>query len=427
MISAHRIVYNKLSSEDVDVIPYLSFNEDNGTVSTFLDREGIYSEHYDGHRTIHRAKNNNVFTPRFTLLKYDYGEFDDVENRKILSWLTSSDKPSWFQIYKDDSNVLSWQIFGYVSTVEQYKLSNGRVIGYEFEVESTHPYAWSHKFIYPERYDTLQEIANNDESNDYMDVDGQAEFTITCDTDDYNKPLYPQITLTFKEGDKQYLSLNFDPLQNNTYSMIPNVIYSWVEKYIKATEYNENTKYYLDKNGTEANPQPTEDEVLNEEYYVAADKEHLYVNLNGTEDNGKYEVQLLNSNDLALPEGLKDYAYYYFTDGTIKKLGKNTEGVDEWIFVSQTSKAVRIKNTYISNGTPIDKETIIVGGVPGETIVMNGTNKLISGKSGSTTNPIGDKFNWEWLPLVYGENKINVIGNCSIKFEWFEPRKVGSL
>ena len=427
MISAHRIVYNKLSSEDIDVIPYLSFNEDDGTVSTFLDREGVYSEHYDGHRTIHRAKSNNVFTPRFTLMKSDYGEFDDAENRKVLSWLTSSDKPGWFQIYKDDSNVLSWQIFGYVTTVEQYKIGNGRVVAYEFEVESSHPHAWSHKFIYPERYETIQEIANNNENNDYMDVDGQAEFTITCDTDDYSKPVYPQKTLEFKDGDRRYLSLNFNPLENNTYTMLPNVIYSWVERYIKATEYNANTKYYLDKNGTEANPQPTEDEVLNGEYYVEVNKEHLYVNLNGTKDSGKYEVQLINSNDLALPEGLRDYKYYYFTDGTIKKIVKNEENNDEWAFVSQTSKAVRIKNTYISNGAPIEKETIITGGVPGETIVLNGTNKVISGRSELTTNPIGDNFNWQWLPLIYGDNKIEVIGNCTMKFEWFEPRKVGSL
>lgn len=390
MIDAHRIVYNNLSSEEFDVTLHLSFDGDNGAISSFLSREGVYTEHYDGHRTIHRVKNNEVFTPRFTLIKKDFSDFDSSENRRILSWLTASEKPGWFEVYKDDSNVLEWRIFGYVAPVEQYKLGNGRVVGYEFEVESSHPHAWSRKFTYPEIHETIEEINNNLEINDYLQVSGTENFTITCNTDDYNKPLYPKVTITFK-GKNSYFPINVNPLEDNTYHMVPNVIYSWID--------------------TEG-------------------AEHLYVNLNNIEDNGRYAIQALVGNPE--PSGaFTEYAYYYFVDdGYIKKLISTIEnGVAfyEWKPISQIGMAVKINNTYTHNGTLTTKEAIIAGGTMDETIVLDGTNKIISGTKGATTRIVGDDFNWEWIPFTYGENNVTVMGNCTIKFEWLEPRKVGSL
>ena len=69
MISAHRLFLNGFSTEDFDVIPYLSFDGDDGATPSYLNQDGVYTEHYDGHRTIHRAKYNEVLTPRFTLIK----------------------------------------------------------------------------------------------------------------------------------------------------------------------------------------------------------------------------------------------------------------------------------------------------------------------------------------------------------------------
>ena len=84
-------------------------------------------------------------------------------------------------------------------------------------------------------------------------------------------------------------------------------------------------------------------------------------------------------------------------------------------------------NTYIADGVTTTKEAIIAGGAMDEVVVLDGTNKLISGTKGATARIVGDHFNWEWIPFVYGENNITVSGNCTIKFEWLEPRKVGSL
>lgn len=381
MIDAHKIVYNNLSSEEFDVIVNASFDSDDGATASFLSREGVYTEHYDGHHTIHRAKYNEVFTPRFTLIKNDYGDFDATENRKILSWLTASEKPSWLEVYKDDSNVMEWRVFGCVTSIEQYKLGNGRIVGYEFEIESSHPYAWSRKFTYPEVYATTEEIGKNDENNDYLVVSGTEEFTLTCNSDEYNKLLYPKVTITFDEGNI-YFPVTTDPMVAN-YTMIPNVLYSYNGK--------------------------------------------LYININNgdSSDQGKYEItQSLSANTQA--SGALAGGYYYFsTDKTVRKViaiqnSDNTYS-DAWKTVSSVGAAVTIKHQQAS------KETIIAGGAPGETIMLDGTNKVISSDTSNQLKIIGDDFNWEWPSLVTGENVMTITGNCKIKFEWLEPRKVGSL
>ena len=391
MIDAHKIVYNILSSEEFDVTPHLSFGTDNGAISSFLGREGVYTEYYDGHRAIHRVKHNEVLTPRFTLVKKDFSDFSPSENRRILSWLTASDKPGWLEVYKDDSNIVEWKIFGYTTSVEQYKLGNNRVVGYEFEVESSHPYAWSRKWIYPEVHSTTEEINNNNEDNDYLAVSGTEEFTITCNSDDYNKVIYPRITIVFS-GKNPYFPVSINPTTDNAYHMVPNVIYSL-----------NNTQYF--------------------------------VSLNGAEDKGRFPIGIITdsippkvtSNNL---QNFQDYDYYYFpNDGDyLRKLQVKDDGTTiEWVTVAHIGMAVKISNKYVLNGKVNTAESIIAGGTKGETIVLNGANKIISGTTGSTTRIIGDDFNWEWIPLADGDNDITVMGNCHIKFEWLEPRKVGSL
>lgn len=431
MIDAHRIVYNNLSSEEFDVTLHLSFDNESGASNSFLNREAISTEVYDGSRKfIHGSKYTDSATPRFTLIKKDFGDFSHEENRRILSWLTGNSKPSWLEVYQDDSNVISYRYFCVPTTVEQYKLSNGRIVGYEFEIFSDAPYAWSRKFTYPEVYATTEEISNNDENNDYLVISGTKDFTITCNTDEYNKPIYPRVTVTFK-GKNPYFPIDVNPLEESTYHMVPNVIYSWLEQYRKATDYKEGTTYYSDKNGTEANPQPKNaTEIVNGEYYTYVNQTHLYVNLNGVDDNGRYATQAL----LGSPEPSGDfveYIYYYFVDdGYIKKLINTTNNgitVYSWKPIAKVGMAVKISNTYNLNGISTTKEAIVAGGVLDETIILDGTNKIVSGTKGATARIIGDDFNWEWIPLVYGDNTITVSGNCTIKFEWIEPRKVGSL
>ena len=387
MIDAHKIVYNNLSSEEFDVTLHISFDSDNGATSSFLNREGVYTEHYDGRHTIHRAKYNEVFTPRFTLIKNNYGDFDATENRRILSWLTSSEKPGWLEVYKDDSNVVEWRVFGYITSIEQYKLGNGRIVGYEFEIESSHPYAWSRKLVYPEVYATTAEIGNNDENNDYLTVSEAKTFKITCNTDEYNKPIYPKVTITFK-GYNQYFPIDVNPLDRITYPMVPNVIYIWKDT----------------------------DKV-----------EHLYVNLNGTEDNGRYAIKALKSDEISQSNPPTEYKYYYLPNGYINKLDVDKDNNYVWKAIAKIGMAVKINNTYVLDGVSTTKEAIVAGGTMDEQIILDGTNKIVSGTRGTTTRIVGDHFNWEWIPFVYGENNITIMGNCTVKFEWLEPRKVGSL
>ena len=384
MISAHRLIFNGFSTEDFDVIPYLGFDSDDGATPSFLNTSGVYTEHYDGHRTIHRAKYNEVLTPRFTLIKKDESDFNAAENRKILSWLTASEKPGFIEIYKDDSNVLEWKIFGCIASVEQYKLGNGRIVGYEFEVESSHPYAWSRKFTYPEVYSTIEELNNNDETNDYLAVSGTETFTIECNSDEYNKLIYPKVTITFDEGNI-YFPVTTDPMASN-YTMIPNVLYSY--------------------NGD------------------------LYININqgDTSDKGKYVIL----ENLLTDTGASGYmvgAHYYFPqDRTVRKVVVDDSGVNyTWKTVSLVGAAIKIDNSYVLNGEAVPKEVIVAGGSPGETIILDGMNKVISSATNNQLKIIGEDFNWEWPSFITGENVITVTGNIKIKFEWLEPRKVGSL
>ena len=185
MIDAHRVVFNGMDSLDFDITPHLSFDGDVGGSANFLNRDSIHSEHYDGSfRRIHSYKYNEVLSPTFTFIKQDFSDFDEAENRQILAWLTVSNKPGWIEIYKDDSNVVSYRLFGNFIETEVYKLGNSRVVGYVATFESSAPYAYSRKFIYPEVYATAEEINHNDESNDYLTIDGVKTFKITCNTDE---------------------------------------------------------------------------------------------------------------------------------------------------------------------------------------------------------------------------------------------------
>lgn len=378
MINAHRLVYNNLSSEDFDVIPGLSFGGDDGATTSFLGKEGVYTEHYDGHHTIHRAKYNEVFVPRFTLVKKDYSDFSEEENRRILSWLTVSEKPSWLEVYKDDSNVLTWKCFGNITSLEQYKLGNGRVVGYEFEMETTHPYAWSQKFIHPTVYATTAEINNNDETNDYLRVYGTESFTLTCNTDEYNKPIYPTVTVRFS-GSDIYIPINTDPMKDS-YVMIPNAIYFY------------NDGYYVNL--------PSEGK-----------KVQLAANNPVTSSMDNTEIDKLAS------------GYYYFAqDGVIAEIKDKVLRI-----VTEVGAAVKIENATTNTST------VIAGAAIGETIMLDGTNKVISayttinGALVQETKIMGNHFNWEWLSLKYGDNNISITGDCEVKIEWIEPRKVGDL
>lgn len=87
---------------------------------------------------------------------------------------------------------------------------------------------------------------------------------------------------------------------------------------------------------------------------------------------------------------------------------------------------VTIKNIYVDN-TQQSREAIlqIKNNGAGETIIIDGANRVISS---SLTRIFGEDFvGWNWLPLYNETNTITVTGNCTVKFEWREPRKVGEF
>ena len=379
MINAHRIIFNGLSSEEFDVIADLSFEGSDGTTSSFLNRDGVYTEHYDGrYRRIHSYKYNEVMTPRFTLIKRDCSDFTPEENRRILSWLTASDKPSWLEVYHDDSNVLAWQVFGNPISVEQYKMGSGRIVAYEFDFESNAPYAWSRKMEITKQISTPNPL------------------TITCNSDEYNKLIYPKVIINFN-GENIYFPTSNKPRDDDF--MFSNVVYTFKE---------------ADNKG-----------VLEDKHYVSIVTDDI--------QERAYVVTVSADSDLTkLPTTFPGIKYYHVVDGrdhTIRTIEDN-----QWKVITKTGAAVKIDTIYTFGGEIITKSVEIKNASLGEEITLDGINKVISvvwynddGDRIDDVRVIGDDFNWEWLPLAYGENNVIITGNCDVQIQWIEPRKVGSL
>ena len=392
MIDAHRIVFNGFDSLDFDVTTHLSFDSDNGTTSSFLNRDSVYSEHYDGsYRRIHSYKYNDVVTPTFTFIKQNFEDFTPEENRRMLSWLTASDKPGLLKVYQDDSNVLSYQLFGNFTETDVYKLGNGRVVGYVATFESSAPYAYSREFVYPEVYETTEEIGNNNENNDYLDVNGTQLITITCNSDEYNKLIYPKVVIDFKDKTDIYIPVSKKPESGE--HMIPNTIYTFKED-------GEQKQFVSISAGS----------VVERAYIMS-------VNVNADLDGLQQEASL------------KNIRYFHVVDGRYHTIRTIENG--KWKIITKTGAAVNINTPYITN-----VEGIIIKGVSlDEEITLDGTNKVVSvakyqddgTKIDDGVRIMGDDFNWEWLPLVYGDNDITITGNCRVQIRWIEPRKVGSL
>ena len=180
MISLNRFTYNGYSSKDFDVLVDVAFDSDSGEISSHLNRESVASESYNGkQRRVSNYKYSDVFSPKFTLVKEDFSDFTEKEQRKILSWLTSSSVPKFLTAYYDDSNVVSFEILGAPTEINSYKIANKRTVGITFVYESITPYALS----------ALQIITK--------DVSDPADntFVIDLETDDPENAVFPKVTI----------------------------------------------------------------------------------------------------------------------------------------------------------------------------------------------------------------------------------------
>jgi hypothetical protein len=122
---------------------------------------------------------------------------------------------------------------------------------------------------------------------------------------------------------------------------------------------------------------------------------------------------------------IKEETIYYYT------ADKKYRWIDPYTFKSSTSDpklattGVSIINQHYGffqePSTPALME--VMNNTSTEKIVIDGANKLIS--STNTRRIFGSDFNWQWLPLYDGQNRLTVEGNCEVTLEWREVRKVG--
>lgn len=230
MISANRIEFRGYSSVDFDLKTCMAFESDSGEVSTYLTREAVASESYRGeYKRIHNFKYTETFNPKFTFIKDGFRDFEVDEVRKVLRWLTSSHNASFLTVYKDDSNVVHFEILGGFSEASLHKLGNGRVVAITATFESAYPYALS----------PLKTITKDvsDPSNNTI--------TINIDTDEPEIAVYPRITI--KQKDSVIVDVNHEMITNKKWGDDEDWIDGTVYKYVND---DGDTWYYYQKHDT---------------------------------------------------------------------------------------------------------------------------------------------------------------------------------
>lgn len=209
MLSLNRIRFCGVFSNELnmpDVIMDCAFDSDNSEVNTFLTREAVVSESYDGrNRRISAFKYTESFAPKFTFLKKGFGAFTQEEVRSLLKYLTQTDTTGLLEAYEDDSNAISWASIGNFSEIQLYKIANKRVVGVTATWDSISPFALS------DLYTVTKTISNATDN----------KITINIDTDD-NQPVYPRITVQHKGS---VISISSNTTLTYLSDMVENTVY----------------------------------------------------------------------------------------------------------------------------------------------------------------------------------------------------------
>jgi hypothetical protein len=175
----------------------VSFDSDSGETSTYLNREAVVSETYDGRRKhVGRYKYNELFSPKFTFVKKSFGDFTQDEVRQVLKWLTSKDTTAVLDVFYDhvdDSEIVDWSAIGNWTEISTYKLGNNRTVGIVATFEAITPFAMS---------DIHTKTISSPTDN---------KITINIDTDD-NQPVYPRIKIKQNgvAGDVKIINQHYD-------------------------------------------------------------------------------------------------------------------------------------------------------------------------------------------------------------------------
>jgi hypothetical protein len=128
-------------------------------------------------------------------------------------------------------------------------------------------------------------------------------------------------------------------------------------------------------------------------------------------------------------EWLENTVYYYDVDK--KYYWMDAEGIRHISDINTSgfdTTSVVITNTYVDNLDVLHQfSSKVKNNIKGETVVLDGANRVVS-SSRLDGRIFGDDFiNWTWLPLCEGKNELSVIGNCTITIEWREPIKTGEF
>lgn len=321
LINPYKVGWGGYTSVDFDTHTGISFDADNGNTNSFLNREAVVSESYNGaFKRAHAYRWSETLSPTITFIREDYGDFSPEENRKILKWLTGNQGTGVLSIYSDDSEAIEYELIGNFTTVEQYKLANGRIVGYVATFESVNPYALS----------PIRTITQT--------IDKPLEFTINVETDEPQSATYPKVTITegssFVVRADEVLGNKFQDNKQPPAEYVPGTVYAYNNK-------------------------------------------------------------------------------WWYVDGSGVMRGEDVK--PEW---STTSIVIENLTT--------DTKSRVAMNVPGEIIILDGANKIISSNR-ATNRVFGNDFNWSWVGLIEGENKIKITGNCTVTFEYREIIKVGDF
>lgn len=209
MINPHRIRYNNIFSNELnipDLITCVALDSDNGESSSFLNRESVASESYDGrYKRIHRLKYTETFSPKFTFMKSNFSDFSMEDVRAVLKWITSKDTTALLEVYYDDSNVVSFASIGGFVEPQLHKISNNRTIAITAVWDSISPFALSDLYTVTK---TISSAIDN-------------KITIDINTDD-NKPVYPRIII---KHNGSVVNIPSGTVYNALSDMVDNTVY----------------------------------------------------------------------------------------------------------------------------------------------------------------------------------------------------------
>ena len=117
------------------------FDPDSGETDSYLTKEQVYSDSYDGTRRIlYGNKYSTVATPVITVLKQDGSDFSLEDLRQAYKWLTGNPSSSWMDFYMGDE--VKYRLLCTIQDVKPYKM-DARTVGLSIYCESLSPWAYS--------------------------------------------------------------------------------------------------------------------------------------------------------------------------------------------------------------------------------------------------------------------------------------------